>query len=151
MPFAVETVIVVEPSAMPLTTPSCDTVATPGLDEVHVNDLSVAYDGMTVAFSFNSLSIPTPYSLLSNSTLDGSIATPPPCCIIEITATTSATSTFPSSFTSPLTMFCAKMFALISSIAARNKILVFIVVCIFVLKNSIVNMLINRKSNESSI
>jgi hypothetical protein len=29
--------------------------------------------------------------------------------------------------------------------------LVFIVVCIFVLKNSIVNMLINRKSNESSI
>ena len=148
---AVETVIVVEPSEMPFTMPSCETDATLGLEEVHVKVLSVAYVGKIIGVSLSSLLTPKTYELFSNSTLDGSIATPPPCCIMEITATTSATSIFPSSFTSPLTMFCAKMFALISSIAARNKIFVFIVVCIFVLINSYVNMLINRKSNESSI
>ena len=49
LPSVVLTVIVAVPTAMAVTTPEVETVATDVLLEVHVTDLSVAFDGLTVA------------------------------------------------------------------------------------------------------
>ena len=47
-PSAVVTVIVALPSFLAVTTPDDETVATLVLLELHVTDLSVAFDGVTV-------------------------------------------------------------------------------------------------------
>lgn len=50
-PSAVVTVIVVDPAETPVKSPDVLTVATPGLEEVHVTALFVAFRGTTVAVS----------------------------------------------------------------------------------------------------
>jgi type 1 fimbria pilin len=50
-PSAVVTVIVVDPAEIPVKRPDVLTVATPGLEEVHVTALFVAFSGTTVAVS----------------------------------------------------------------------------------------------------
>ena len=94
LPLYVFTVMVAEPAAIPLTFPAASTVATEGLEDVHVTSVLVAFEGEIMAFSCSVFPVVRVREVLSSFTpetamtfavaVTSQVAVKPPSSVVTV-------------------------------------------------------------------